>query len=203
MVGCYIGCLGSGNIFVLFMLLCKCSCICGKLQIDCSKLSPKVTTTYAIIKTQQNELSIYYMTFAYLYNWYLTFIFMLICNCTISYNSLFIIGAFESYIMQCKPISGTCILTNIQWLLLWKIVENNCLHMCVWFLWMHVCFVGNLMTIIFEHIRFALHLLGVGCSTIYLDWEVCFHHLYLIKNFHVNSWWQYDEWCHHLNHHLP
>ncbi len=106
MVGCYIDCLGSGNIFVLFMLLCKCSCICGKLQIDCSKLSPKVRTTYAIIKTPQDELFIYYMTFAYLYNWYLTFIFVSICNCIISYYNLFIIGAFESYIMQCKPISG-------------------------------------------------------------------------------------------------
>jgi hypothetical protein len=45
MVDYYIGCLGSGNIFLLFML-CKCNWICGKLQIDCSKLSPKVTTTY-------------------------------------------------------------------------------------------------------------------------------------------------------------
>jgi hypothetical protein len=64
---------------------------------------------------------------------------MLICNCTISCNNLFIIGAFESYIMQCKPISGTCILTNINgycYEKLLKIVVCICIYgsyerMCV------------------------------------------------------------------------
>jgi hypothetical protein len=47
------------------------------------------------------------------------------------------------------------------------VCEYNCLGVYVQFMWLHMCVVGNLMTIVFECIKFALQLPYVGCITIH------------------------------------
>jgi len=85
----------------------------------------------------------------------------------VSFNKNFIISVFESYIVQWILGMEARILINIQWLLFVNTFEKNCLSIYVWFMWLHMCVVGNLMTIVFECITFALWLLGVGCLTIH------------------------------------
>jgi hypothetical protein len=55
---------------------------------------------YAIVKTPHDELSICYITFAYVYNKLFTFI-SLHNNWIVLLGYFFIIGIRESYIVQC------------------------------------------------------------------------------------------------------
>ncbi len=72
--------LGNGDIVLLFMLLCKCDCICGTLQIYVFGFNSNViSVTYAIVKSPQDELFSHYITFAYEYSKCFTFM-MLINN---------------------------------------------------------------------------------------------------------------------------
>jgi hypothetical protein len=62
------------------MLLCKCDCICGTLQIYIFGFnSNAISVTYVIVKSSQDELFSRYITFAYEYSKYFTFM-MLINN---------------------------------------------------------------------------------------------------------------------------
>jgi hypothetical protein len=149
------------------MLLCKCNGICATLYIGSSRLSLNVMSTkYVIMKKPHDELFICCMKFTYLYNKCLTLT-ILVNNCMMPFGYFFIIGAFESYIVQCIFGLEACIFINIQWLLLWIHVEDNCLGIYVRFLWLHMCVVGNLVIIIFDHIIYSLRVPNVGCLTIH------------------------------------
>jgi hypothetical protein len=87
------------EIFVLFMLLCKCNHICDKLKTSCSRLSPNViSTTYIIMKTSHNILCICCMKFVSLYNRCSTVI-VLANNYIVSSIKLFMINVVESCIV--------------------------------------------------------------------------------------------------------
>jgi hypothetical protein len=91
------------------------------LWIDFFGSSPNVKlATYVIVKSLQNKLSNCCITFAYEYSKCFTFI-LLISNLIMSFGNFFIIGIFESYIVQCKSSVNVCIWTKIQWLLFMKI----------------------------------------------------------------------------------
>jgi hypothetical protein len=55
-----------------------------------------MSVTYIIVKKSLNESSIRCMIFTYVYNKCLTLI-ILVNNCMVSYDNLFIINVFESY----------------------------------------------------------------------------------------------------------
>jgi hypothetical protein len=72
--------LGNGDIFLLFMLLCKCDHICGTLYIYLFGFNSNVIlVAYAIVKSLQDELSNCCITFAYEYSIFFTFM-MLVNN---------------------------------------------------------------------------------------------------------------------------
>ncbi len=59
----------NGDIFLLFMLLCKCNHIYDTLKRNCSRLNPNVISiTYVNVKSPQHLPSSYCMTFAYVCN---------------------------------------------------------------------------------------------------------------------------------------
>jgi hypothetical protein len=66
---------GKGKMYMLFVEFRKCFRICVKTYWDFSGSNPnKMSITYAIVKTPYDELSIYYIPFAYVYNKLFTFI---------------------------------------------------------------------------------------------------------------------------------
>jgi len=105
---------GKGNMYLLFMELRKCVHICVKTYWDFLGSNPSTMfVTYAIVKTPYDELSICYITFAYVYNKLFTFI-SLHNNWIVSLGNFFIYIC-ESYIVQCKLGVDMWIFTNIQW----------------------------------------------------------------------------------------
>lgn len=87
------------EMFLLFMLLCRCNHVCDKLKTCCSKLSPNViSTTYIIMKTSHNELCICCMKFVSLYDRCSTLI-VLANNYIVSSIKIFMISVFESCIV--------------------------------------------------------------------------------------------------------
>ncbi len=76
------------------MLFCKCNCICDQIYSDFFGSIPHVIfIAYAIAKRPHDELSVCYMTFAYLYNEHSTFV-KFFNNCIISLGSVLVNGFF-------------------------------------------------------------------------------------------------------------
>jgi hypothetical protein len=106
---------GKGKMYMLFMEFCKCVCICVKTYWNFSRSNPNAMfVAYAIVKTPHDELSICYITFAYVYNKLFTFI-SLHNNWIVLLGNVFVVGICELYIVQCKLGGDMWIFTNIQW----------------------------------------------------------------------------------------
>ncbi len=65
------------------------------------------------MKSLQDELSNSYITFAYEYNKYFTFM-MLVSSWMVSYGNFFVVDLFEPYIVQWKSNVDVIIWTKIQ-----------------------------------------------------------------------------------------
>ncbi len=68
---------------------------------------------YVIVKTLHDELFIYYITFAFVYDKLFTFI-SLHNNWIVLLRNFFVIGICESNIVQCKLGINICIFTNTK-----------------------------------------------------------------------------------------
>jgi hypothetical protein len=65
---------------------------------------------------------------------------MLINNWMESFDNFFIVGLFESYIVQCRFSVNACILTKIQWLLFMKICWRQLVkYLCIVLMIVYVC----------------------------------------------------------------
>jgi len=106
---------GKGKMYLLFMEFCKCVRICVKTYwYSLGSNLNIMSIAYVIVKTPYDELSICYITFAYVYNKLFTFI-SLHNSWIVSLGNFFIIDICESYIVQCKLGVDMWIFTNIQW----------------------------------------------------------------------------------------
>jgi len=143
------------------------------------KLSPNVISiAYVILIIPQDEPSRCCITFAYISSRCLTLI-ILINNCTISSGKFSFSVCLNHILCNVSLLWLHVYEQNANGCYLWKCVVNIWINIYVWFLWLHMCVVGILAFLIFEHITFALLLPYVGHSTICKDLGH-FHHLLII-----------------------
>jgi hypothetical protein len=132
-------------------------------------LNPNVIlVAYVIFKIPQDKPSRCCITFAYIYNKCSTLI-ILINNYTISSSSFLFSMCLNHILCDVSLVWLHVYGQKANGSYLWKCVVEIWIRIYVWFLWLHMCVVGILTVLIFEHITFALLLPYVGHSTIRKD----------------------------------